>query len=75
VQPEVGDELIVDSLHIGEPAREGEILAVRVDDGHEHYAIRGDDSGHETVFFSDPTSRVLRTHSDPLAKDGHEARD
>jgi hypothetical protein len=68
MQPEVGDELIVDSLRVNEPARRGEILQVRVDDGREHYVIRWDDTGHETLFFPGPTSRVLRTHRDPLTK-------
>ena len=75
MQSEVGDELVVDSLHIGEPARKGEILEVRVDDGHERYMIRWDDTGHETLFFPGPTSHVLYTHDDPSSKDGHEARD
>jgi hypothetical protein len=68
MQPEVGDELIVDSLRVNEPARRGEILQVRVDDGREHYVIRWDDTGHETLFFPGPTSHVLRTHRDPLTK-------
>jgi hypothetical protein len=33
MQSEVGDELIVDCLYVSEPARKGEILEVRVDDG------------------------------------------
>lgn len=61
-QPKVGDELIVDSLHVGEPARKGEILEVRVDNGREHYMVRWDDTGHETLFFPGPTTHVLHTH-------------
>jgi hypothetical protein len=61
-QPEVGDELVVDSLHAGEPARKGEILEVRVDDGREHFMVRWDDTGHETLFFPGPTPHVLQTH-------------
>jgi hypothetical protein len=48
---------------------------VRVDDGREHYVIRWDDTGHETLFFPGPTSHVLHTHDDPHSEDGHEARD
>jgi hypothetical protein len=70
MQPEVGDELIVDSLHVNEPARKGEILAVRVDDGREHYVITWDDTGHETLFFPGPTSHVLRTQGEALGKGG-----
>lgn len=68
--PEVGDELIVDSLHVGEPARKGEILEVRVDHGRTHYMIRWDDTGHETLFFPGPTSHVLHTHRHAVSGDG-----
>lgn len=64
MQSEVGDELVVDSLRVGEPARKGEILEVRVENGREHYVIRWDDNGHETLFFPGPTSHVLPTHPD-----------
>jgi hypothetical protein len=57
----VGDEIIVDSVHVGEAPRKGEILDVRVDDGREHYIVRWDDNGHETLFFPGPTSHVLHT--------------
>jgi hypothetical protein len=62
MQSDVGDELIVDSLHVDEPARKGEILEVRIEDNREHYIVRWDDTGHETLFFPGPTSHVLRTH-------------
>jgi hypothetical protein len=75
MQSEVGDELVVDSLHIGEPARKGEILEVRADDGREHYMVRWDDTGHETLFFPGPTSHVLHRHGEPHARDRHEPRD
>ena len=72
---DIGDELVVDSLHAGEAPRKGEILEVRVDDRREHYLIRWDDTGHETLFFPGPTSHVLHTHRDAMSGDGHEARD
>jgi hypothetical protein len=56
---EVGDELVVDSMHMGEEPRKGEILAVRVEEGREHYVVRWDDTGHETLFFPGPTSHAL----------------
>jgi hypothetical protein len=72
---EVGDELVVGGLHIGEPARKGDILEVRLDDGREHNMVRWDDTGHKTLFVPGPTSHVLHTHDDPHSEDGHEARD
>jgi Domain of unknown function (DUF1918) len=68
VQSEVGDELVVDSLRVGEPARKGEILAVLGTGGRKHYAVRWDDNGHEALFFPGPTSHVLCTHRDPNLK-------
>jgi Domain of unknown function (DUF1918) len=68
MQPEVGDELVVDSLHVNEPARKGEILEVRIDEGREHYVIRWDDTGHETLFFPGATSHVLHTHRDSMSE-------
>jgi uncharacterized protein DUF1918 len=70
MQPEVGDELVVDSLHVNEPARRGEILEIRVDDGRAHFMVRWDETGHETLFFPGPTSHVLHTHRDAVSGDG-----
>ena len=72
---QVGDELVVDSTHIGETPRKGEILEVRVDDGREHYLVRWDDNGHETLFFPGPTSHVLTPTPTLVVKDGHEKFD
>jgi Domain of unknown function (DUF1918) len=58
---EVGDELVVDTVHIGEAPRKGEILQVRIENGHEHYIVRWDDTGHESLFYPGPTSHVLHT--------------
>jgi hypothetical protein len=56
----VGDEIIVDSMHAGEPAREGEILEVRTRDGVVSYVVRWDDNGHESVFIPGSTAHVVR---------------
>jgi hypothetical protein len=50
---------MVDSLPVGELARKREILEVRVDDGREHYVVRWDDTGNETLFFPAPTPHLL----------------
>jgi hypothetical protein len=36
---------------------------VRVDRGHEHYIVRWDDNGHESLFYPGPTSHVLHTRT------------
>ena len=61
MEAQVGDELVVDSMHAGEEPRKGEILDLRIEDGREHYMIRWDDNGHESLFFPGPTSHVLHT--------------
>lgn len=47
---EVGDRLIVESEHVGQPPREGEILEVLGDGQNVHYAVRWED-GHKSTFF------------------------
>jgi len=64
---DVGDEIIVDGIRIGEPARRGEILGVLGEPGHEHYLVRWDDNGHETIFFPGSTSHAIH----PGASAGH----
>ncbi len=70
MEPEVamdaqaGDELVVDSINAGVEPRKGEILEARIEEGREHYVVRWDDTGHETLFFPGPTSHVLHTHAD-----------
>ncbi len=59
---DVGDEIVVDGTHIGDPKREGEVLEVlRVGDVI-HYRVQWDD-GHETVFFAGPDAHVVRLHA------------
>ena len=55
----VGDEIVVDPVHIGEPSRRGEILEVIVRDGAEHYRVCWDDNGHETIFYPGTTAHAI----------------
>jgi Domain of unknown function (DUF1918) len=59
----IGDEIVVDSVQVGGPARKGEILEVQGEEGHEHYVVRWDD-GHESLFYPGSTTHVvnLQTH-------------
>jgi hypothetical protein len=54
----VGDRIIIEGHRIGEPVRDGEILAVRGDDGGPPYVVRWSDNGHETLFFPGPDAHV-----------------
>ena len=56
---DIGDELVVEALELGAPARKGEILEVLGEVGHIHYRVRWDD-GRETVFFPAATTHAVR---------------
>lgn len=54
----VGDRLVVRSLHIDGPVRDGEILEVRHADGAPPYVVRWSDTGHEALVFPGPDAYV-----------------
>ncbi len=56
-----GDEIVVDSVHTGEPPRRGEILEIVERDGVEHYRVRWDVDGHDAIFFPGSTTHVVNT--------------
>jgi hypothetical protein len=47
----VGDRIIVKGLHLGEPDREGEIVAVDRPDGSPPYQVRWVADGHVSLLF------------------------
>jgi len=51
VQAKVGDRLIIQGRHLGEPDRRVEILGVRGPDGAPPYVVRWEDDGRESLFF------------------------
>ena len=55
----VGDEIVVDAVHTGEPSRKGEILEVIERDGSNHYRVRWDDDGHDGIFYPGSTTHVV----------------
>jgi hypothetical protein len=52
-----GDRIVIESHRVGEAHREGEILEVLGEAGHEHYRVRWAD-GSETVFYPSSDARV-----------------
>ena len=50
----VGDRMVIQPHHLGEPPRDGEVLAVRGSDGGPPFVVRWSDTGHETLFFPGP---------------------
>ena len=59
-----GDRIVVDSAHVGQPRREGEVLEVVPGDGDsEHYRVRWDD-GHESTYFPSSDCRLRSMRGD-----------
>lgn len=56
----VGDRLILEGTHVGEPRRVGVIIAVSHDDGTPPYTVRWLDNGHEALVFPGSDARVER---------------
>jgi len=54
---QVGDRIVMESEHIGQPAREGEIVEVLGSGDGTHYTVRWED-GHKSTFF--PTLGSIR---------------
>jgi hypothetical protein len=53
-----GDRIVVESVHVGQARREGEVVEVLRDNGPEHYRVRWSD-GHETIYFPQSDARVV----------------
>lgn len=54
----IGDRILVRSLHIDEPVRDGEIVEVHSADGSPPYVVRWSDTGHVALFFPGPDATV-----------------
>jgi hypothetical protein len=51
MQASKGDEIIVPSQHVGQPARHGKIVEVRGESGGPPYVVRWDDTSEGRLFF------------------------
>jgi hypothetical protein len=61
----VGDRLVVHNLHVGEVARDGEIIEVMHADGTPPYSVRWSDDGHVSLVFPGPDAYI--EHTQPAA--------
>ena len=57
----VGDRIVVRSIHLGGPIRDGEVIGVEREDGRPPYRVRWSDNGHESLFFPGPDAYIDRT--------------
>ena len=62
----VGDRIIVQGHHTGEPIRDCHVVEVRGAEGSPPYVVRWENSGNETLFF--PGSDAIVEHQ---GKSGH----
>jgi hypothetical protein len=54
-----GDWVVVESTHLSEMRRHGQILEVHGPDGDPPYLVRWDDTGTETVFIPGPGAHIM----------------
>ena len=53
-----GDRIVVASTHVGEQARDGEIIEVHGADGTPPFLVRWSDDGHESLVFPGPDAHI-----------------
>jgi hypothetical protein len=58
VKAVVGDEIVVDGPHLGDPPRKGEVVEVLDRGDVVHYRVRWDD-GHEGIFYPAEDAHVV----------------
>ncbi|HSA49074.1 MAG TPA: DUF1918 domain-containing protein [Yinghuangia sp.] len=58
MKAQVGDWMVVESLHVGEPRRIGQIRSVEHQDGSPPYRVRWTENDRETLFFPGPEAHV-----------------
>jgi hypothetical protein len=65
----IGDRIVIQSRHLDEPARDGEIVEVHGPDGGPPYLVRWAEDGHTALLYPGPDAHVsgpARTASQPL---------
>ncbi|MER5419026.1 DUF1918 domain-containing protein [Streptosporangium roseum] len=65
MKAEVGDRLIVESTHLGEPRRIGIITALHHADGSPPYDVHWLDQEHDVMIFPGPDAHIERRHTEP----------
>ena len=58
----VGDRIVIDSDHLGEKRREGQVLEVLGEGETIHYRMRWED-GHESIFYPASSAHVVSGES------------
>lgn len=65
MQAKVGDRIIIEPHHPGEPRRDCQVLEIHGSDGEPPYIVRWADSEHETLFFPGPDATIQHFEGAP----------
>jgi len=58
MKAQVGDRLLLEGTHVGDPRRVGVIMEVRNPDGTPPYLVKWLDNEHEALVYPGPDARV-----------------
>ncbi|WP_326822184.1 DUF1918 domain-containing protein [Streptosporangium sp. NBC_01639] len=65
MKADIGDRLVVESTHLGEPRRIGVITALHHPDGSPPYEVRWLDQDHEALVFPGPDAHIEHRSAGP----------
>jgi len=58
MKAQLGDRLVLEGTHVGDPRRVGVVIGLRHEDGTPPYEVRWLDDGHEALIFPGPEARI-----------------
>jgi hypothetical protein len=64
MKAKVGDRLILEGTHVGDPRRAGVIIEVRHEDGSPPYLVRWLDDAHEALVYPGVDGHIERSQAD-----------
>lgn len=59
MKAKIGDRVVLEGTHLGDPRRIGIVQELRHPDGTPPYVVRWLDDGHESLVFPGPDARVV----------------
>ena len=66
MQAQVGDRIVIQGHHVGDPKRDCEVVEVRGPNGAPPYLVRWEDSDHDTLFYPGPDAFVQHLGHAPV---------
>ena len=59
MQAHVGDKIVIEAHHVGEPRRDAVVVEVRGKDGQPPFVVQWSDTDHPTLFYPGPDASVI----------------